>query len=93
MEPLTSGHGSIDLILPDFHKAAGIHRLAQRWGIMPEQCMAFGDGGNDLEMLKYCGYSYAMANAMPEAKKAAKAVCPSNEEDGVLVTLDEYFGK
>ncbi len=93
IEPLTSGHGSIDLILPDFHKAAGIHRLAQRWGIMPEQCMAFGDGGNDLEMLKYCGYSYAMANAMPEAKKAAKAVCPSNEEDGVLVTLDEYFGK
>ena len=88
VEPTTSGHGSIDLILPGCHKASGLKRLTRRWGIAPEACAAFGDGGNDVEMLRYCGYSYAMANAAPEAKKAAKAVCPSNEEDGVLVTLE-----
>ena len=43
-------------------------------------------------MLRYCGHSYAMANAPDEVKRAAKAVCPSNEEDGVLVTLEQLFG-
>ena len=43
-------------------------------------------------MLKYCGHSYAMANASGNVKKAAKYVCPSNEEDGVLVILEEMFG-
>ena len=42
-------------------------------------------------MLKYCGQSYAMGNAPQNVKDAAKHVCPSNEEDGVLVTLDQIF--
>jgi hypothetical protein len=42
-------------------------------------------------MLKYCGHSYAMANAPEEVKQAARCVCPSNEEDGVLATLEELF--
>ena len=88
VEPTSSGRGSIDLILPGCHKASGLKRLAERWGIAPEACAAFGDGGNDVEMLRFCGYSFAMANAAPAAKEAAKAVCPSNEEDGVLAALE-----
>lgn len=91
VEPTTSGHGSIDLIVPGCHKASGLKRLAERWGISPEQCVAFGDGGNDIEMLRYCGHSYAMANAPENVKKAANHICPSNEEDGVLVTLEKLF--
>ena len=89
--PTTSGHGAIDLILPGCHKASGLKRLAARRGITPQQCAAFGDGGNDIEMLKYCGYSYAMGNAPQNVKDAAKYVCPSNAEDGVLVTLEKLF--
>lgn len=91
VEPTTSGHGSIDLIMPGCHKASGLKRLVERWGISPEQCVAFGDGGNDIEMLQYCGRSYAMENAPENVKKAAKYVCPSNEDDGVLVTLEKIF--
>lgn len=91
VEPTTSGHGSIDLIIPGCHKASGLKRLAERWGITPEQCAAFGDGGNDIEMLRYCGYSYAMDNAPEDVKRAAKYGCPSNEDDGVLVTLEKLF--
>lgn len=91
VEPTTSGHGSIDLIVPGCHKASGLKRLAERWGISPKQCAAFGDGGNDIEMLNYCGYSFAMENAPQNVKNAAKYVCPSNEEDGVLVTLEKLF--
>lgn len=91
VEPTTSGHGSIDLIMPGCHKASGIKRLADRWGISWEQCAAFGDGGNDIEMLNCCGHSYAMANAPQSVKNAAKHICPSNEEDGVLDTLEKIF--
>lgn len=78
--------------MPGCHKASGLKRLVERWGIQPEQCVAFGDGGNDIEMLKYCGQSYAMANAPENVKSIAKFVCPSNDEDGVLVTLEKIFG-
>ena len=91
VEPTTSGHGSIDLITPGCHKASGLARLAERRGISSEQCVAFGDGGNDVEMLRFCGVGYAMANAPDEVKVAADRVCPSNDEDGVLVTLEELF--
>ena len=91
VEPTTSGHGSIDLITPGCHKASGLARLARRHGVAPEQCVAFGDGGNDVEMLRFCGVGYAMANAPDEVKAAADRVCPSNDEDGVLVTLEELF--
>lgn len=91
IEPTTSGHGSIDLIMPNCHKASGLKRLVKRWGISPEQCIAFGDGENDIEMLNYCGYSYAMENASTKVKNAAKYICPSNENDGVLVTLEKLL--
>ncbi|TDW13113.1 hypothetical protein EDD63_1493 [Breznakia blatticola] len=89
--PTSSGHGSIDLIVPNCHKASGIERLAKLWNITPEQCVSFGDGGNDIEMLMYCGRSYAMDNAPDHVKACAKNVCPSNNEDGVLVILDQLF--
>lgn len=91
--PTSSGHGSVDLIAPNCHKASGLERLVQRWGINPKQCIAFGDGNNDLEMISYCGRGYAMENAPDNVKKAADYICPSNDEDGVLVILDQLFPK
>lgn len=91
--PTTSGHDSMDLIIPGLHKASGIKRLVERFGITAAECAAFGDSQNDVEMLKYCGESYAMNNAAPEVKAVAKYVCPSNNNDGVLVTLEKIFLK
>jgi Cof subfamily protein (haloacid dehalogenase superfamily) len=90
--PTTSGHGAIDLIIEGNHKASGLARLAQRWGFDPRDCAAFGDGGNDIEMLRWVGHGYAVANASDEVKAAAGNVCPSNEDQGVLTTLEELFG-
>ena len=87
----TSGFNVIDLILPGCHKASGIKRLAQRLKISPADCAAFGDSENDIEMLKYCGQSYAMQNAAESVKAVAKNICPSNNEDGVLVTLEKIL--
>ena len=89
--PVTSGHGAIDLILEGCHKASGLKRLVERWNLTPDQCVAFGDGGNDIEMLQYCGRSYAVDNAPQNVKDAAKYTCLSNNNDGVLTVLEELF--
>lgn len=81
---VTSGHGSVDLIIPGLHKAHGLALLQQRWGITHQQVLAFGDGGNDLEMLSQAGFGYAMANAPERVKAAAKYRAPSNNQEGVL---------
>ena len=65
--------------------------MIERWKISPAECAAFGDGGNDIEMLKLCGESYAMENAPHEVKNVAKNICPSNNDDGVLVALEKIF--
>ena len=93
LTPTTSGHGSIDLIIPGLHKASGIKRLVEKFGITAAECAAFGDSGNDVEMLNFCGESYAMANAAREAKDAAKYICPANNDDGVILTLEKIFGR
>ena len=91
LEPTTSGHGAIDLIIPGCHKASGLARLVERWGIDPADCAAFCDGGNDLEMLRYVGHGYAVVNASNQLKAVAEQIVPSNDEDGVLVKLEELF--
>lgn len=87
----SSGHGSVDLIVPGHHKANGLNILAQRWGIGHQQVLAFGDGGNDLEMLKQSGFSFAMANAPQRIKEAARYAAPANNEAGVLQVIEQML--
>lgn len=92
MHAVTSGHGSIDLILPGSHKAAGLAHLLRRWGVDFAEVAAFGDGGNDAELLRASGRSYAMANAAPIAFEAATGRAASNDESGVLAVMEELLG-
>ncbi|STT85348.1 hydrolase [Klebsiella pneumoniae] len=52
---VATGYGSIDLIIPGVHKANGLRILQQRWGIEDHEVVAFGDSGNDIEMLQHAG--------------------------------------
>ena len=56
-------------------------------GIGPEETMAFGDQLNDLEMLERAYYSYAVGNARPEVKAAARFQADTNVAQGVLKVL------
>ncbi|MDF9841701.1 MULTISPECIES: Cof-type HAD-IIB family hydrolase [unclassified Paenibacillus] len=89
--PVSSGHGYIDLIAPKFHKASGIQLLQDKWDIKDDETMAFGDGGNDIEMLRHVKYSFAMENGSDEVKEAAKYMAPANINSGVLEVIDQYF--
>ena len=54
--------------------------------------MAFGDSGNDIEMLEMAGHSYAVANAEAGVKAVAKHLAPSYQEGGVYQVIEEYLG-
>jgi len=86
--PVSSGHGSVDLIIPGNHKANGVKRIQQRYGIEDNEVLAFGDGGNDLEMLRHAGFGFAMSNGSEAAKAAAGYLAPSNDEEGVLQVIE-----
>ena len=58
-----------DLIPADGGKPRGIQRFMAHYGITREQTMAFGDGGNDTDMLAYAGIGVAMGNARPPSPR------------------------
>ncbi|WP_125764692.1 Cof-type HAD-IIB family hydrolase [Companilactobacillus hulinensis] len=85
--PVSGGNGSIDIIQPGMNKAAGLSKLGKELDIKPEEMCAFGDGGNDIEMLQYVGDGVAMANAPQLVKNIADNGTGSNNEQGVISYL------
>ncbi len=73
------------------HKGAALLALAKHLGLRREDTYAFGDGLNDLTMLRDAGVGIAMANAEPEAKAAADRLTLSCDEDGVACGIDEIL--
>lgn len=72
-------------------KSEGVHFLCEYYGIPLEEVIAFGDGKNDMDMLKAAGNSYAMANAPREVQESAKHVTLDNDHEGLLAALRENF--
>ena len=61
-----------DCICKGTSKATGIDHVIRHYGIDLSETMAFGDGGNDIEMLRHAGIGVAMGNASDEVKAAAR---------------------
>ena len=79
-----------DVIPADGGKSRGLQRMLDRFGIAREESMAFGDGGNDIEMLQYAGIGVAMGNALQEVKDAADYITADIDDDGVAKALRRF---
>ncbi|WP_047152680.1 Cof-type HAD-IIB family hydrolase [Aneurinibacillus tyrosinisolvens] len=75
---------SVDVIPAGGSKAKGIEKITEKLGVGKESIFAFGDGLNDVDMLKTIDNSIAMGNGHVLAKKAAKYITKSVDEDGIL---------
>ena len=80
---------NLELNIDSAHKGRAMERLAQHLGLTLANCMAFGDGMNDLTMVEAAGVGVAMANAVDAVKRVAKVVTLSNDEDGVASVLSK----
>ena len=74
---------SVDVLPKGGSKAEGIKKMIERLGFDLKDVYAFGDGLNDLEMLKVAGTSVAMGNGVPEAKAKADYVTTEVTDDGI----------
>ena len=91
MDVFRSAPFFLELVPKGIDKAQSLRRLLAKINLTPADMIAFGDGYNDLSMLKLAGMGVAMANAAPEVRADADYITLSNEEDGVAAAL-EHFG-
>lgn len=79
----------VDIIPADSGKDAAVIDVLNFYGFSKDEAIAFGDGYNDVEMLKTVGTGVAMGNANDEVKRSADEICKSVEEDGIYHYLLE----
>jgi Cof subfamily protein (haloacid dehalogenase superfamily) len=79
---------STDILPRGGSKAIGIQRMLERLPFKKENVYAFGDGLNDLEMLKFVGTGVAMGNSHAELLKVADKVTKDVAEDGIKQGLE-----
>ncbi len=72
-------------------KGNGLLAMVEALGIDLEQTIAFGDGGNDIPILRAAGIGIAMGNACDEVKQAADYTTSSVDDDGIVKAL-QHFG-
>ena len=76
-----------DIVNASTSKALGIQSVLDYYGWQKEEVIAFGDGGNDLEMLDMVGTAVVMGNASPDVKSHADYITDSVDNDGVAKAL------
>ena len=81
---------AIDIIPKGGGKSTGMQAFLDEHGLERSETMAFGDGENDIDMLKYAGIGVAMGNAWPSTKKAADYVTDDIDEDGLYNALKHF---
>ena len=80
----------IDLLAKGGGKMVGIQRYLDMIGITPDEIIAFGDGHNDAEMLRFAGIGVAMGNAEDDTKAVADFVTADIDDDGIYKALKHF---
>ncbi|MDD8048086.1 MAG: HAD family hydrolase [Thomasclavelia sp.] len=86
---VTSGNEWMDIQCSDTNKGEGMKVVQKLLNVSKDECMVFGDQMNDFEMFKEAKYSYAMKNAVQDLKNIAYDICDSNDEKGVIKTIEK----
>ncbi len=84
----TSLPENIEINNAEVDKGKALLDLAARLGFDRTQTMAFGDGLNDITLLKAAGTGVAMGNAHPDVKKIADRVTADCDHDGVALVIN-----
>lgn len=80
---------SMDVVPNGGSKAKGIEQVIKRKGFSMNEVYAFGDGLNDMEMIRHAGTGVVMGNGVPALKKEADFITKHVDEDGIYFGLKE----
>lgn len=85
-----AGRCSGELMINGIHKALGIQKVLKHLGLERDDCFAYGDGHNDLEMVQYAAIGIAMGNACKELKEVADDITDHVDQDGLYHSFQKY---
>jgi len=81
----------IEIVQGNINKGAALEKVCAILKVDKNQVMAFGNEGNDLEMIQNAGIGVAMGNAYAGLKEHATFVTRTNDDLGVAYALDKYL--
>lgn len=79
-----------DITVRGADKGHALRMMAEAEKLDISECMAFGDGGNDISILKAAGIGVAMGNAADDVKAAADYVTTHVDDNGIANALRHY---
>lgn len=82
---------ALDVISYSGGKESGIKEYLKLNNIKREETMAFGDGENDIDMLKFVGIGVAMGNAESCVKESADYITNSVDDDGIMEAFKKFI--
>ena len=80
-----------DIVAAGNSKAVGMEAICRHFGIRREETIAFGDGGNDIEMLQWAGVGIAMGNAEESVKQHADLVTTDVDSEGIENAVNQLL--
>ncbi len=80
-----------DVVAAGNSKAVGMEAICRHFGIRQEDTIAFGDGGNDIEMLQWAGVGIAMGNADDKVKQHADLVTTDVDSEGIENAVNQLL--
>jgi len=86
-----SGADFVETTAAGVDKATTLEILVRLLGTEADQVAVFGDNLNDVAMMEWAGHAVAMGNAHRVVTDHADVIAPSNVDDGVAVTLDQWL--
>lgn len=81
----------VDVTAKGCTKAKGLDVVLDYFGMSIGQAVAFGDGGNDVPMLRHAGLGIAMGNANDEVKSQADRVTTSIDDNGIANAMAQIL--
>lgn len=83
--------GAVMILPSGINKATGLRAAAKRLDLDPSQIAGVGDAENDHAFLEICGYSVAVANALPSIRDKVDFVTQGDHGDGVTELIDRML--
>lgn len=78
----------LNIVPKSASKSGAVAELLTSASIPLSDVLSFGDDHVDIDLIRDCGWSVAVENAIPEIKSLAKFQTGSNNEHGVAIVLE-----
>lgn len=90
-DPETPHLWALHLLHAEGMKGKALGQLCNEWGVDPQNVLAFGDGPNDPDMLKWAGTGVSFPWGLPEAQEAADLITEENDPHPIATVVYDWL--